>query len=43
MYHLAGGATVIMSRALGNAKSHAASLWQRGAHLAAALPAFYLP
>jgi hypothetical protein len=32
-----------MSRALGNAKSRAASLWQGGAHLAAVLAAFYLP
>jgi len=32
-----------MSNALGNAKSRAASLWQGGVYLAAALLAFYLP
>jgi hypothetical protein len=32
-----------MSGALGNAKSRTASPWQRGAHLAAVLAAFYLP
>jgi hypothetical protein len=32
-----------MSGTLGNAKSHTASLWQGGAHLAAVPAAFYLP
>ena len=41
--HLVGGATVTMWSGRGNAKSRAASLWQSGAHLAAAPWAFYLP
>jgi hypothetical protein len=42
LYHVVGGATVIVSAALGNANSRAAALWQ-GLLLAAALRGFYLP